>query len=94
YLKVLGEIYKIHIDSISFDTEYLMTTNTRDRFGFETFLGIEHLKKGKHVLRLVGPNRRSNRGKDTLITIPFWYYPTSTVQGSTSTTDLDVTSTQ
>ena len=74
YLKVLGELYKIKIDSSFYDKEFVMTNDINKRFGFETFLDLKDLDNGKHVLRLIGPDPRVDKELDTLITIPFWYF--------------------
>ena len=76
YLKAYGDIFNLYVDSVIYDTDYVMTENTAGRFGFETFLDLKGVSRGKHHLRLVGP--KITEGKtfttDTLITIPFWYY--------------------
>lgn len=77
YLKGFGELFRLHIDSTVHSNNFGMTANKKGRFGFETYLDIENLTKGKHLLRFVGPNRnfKGEFKTDTLITIPFWYYP-------------------
>ncbi|WP_435625064.1 hypothetical protein [Flagellimonas sp.] len=75
YLELFGKLYNIKIDSTFFEKEFVMTTDKNDRFGFETFVDLENLDKGKHVFRLVGPDPRRDKELDTLITIPFWYFP-------------------
>lgn len=77
YLESFGSIYKLHVDTTVYRNSFGITANKKDRFGFETYLDIENLAKGKHFLRFVGPSRKQD-GKfetDTLITIPFWYFP-------------------
>ena len=77
YLKGFNEVFQVHIDSTIHDSHFGMTTNKKGRFGFEAFLDIENLNKGKHLLRFVGPNKKSKDKLeiDTIITIPFWYFP-------------------
>ncbi|WP_273567669.1 hypothetical protein [Maribacter halichondriae] len=77
YLENFGKIFQFHIDSMVYKSEFGMTANKKDRFGFETYLDIENLPKGKHLLRFIGPDRQPNGEfvTDTLITIPFWYFP-------------------
>ena len=75
YLELFSELYNIKIDSIFFEKEFVMTTDKNERLGFETFVDLENLAKGKHLFRLVGPDPRTNKEQDTLITIPFWYFP-------------------
>ena len=74
YLDVFGELYQLKIDSVFYDKEFVMTNDTNNRFGFETFLDINNLKNGKHLLYLIGPDPRVEKELDTLITIPFWYF--------------------
>lgn len=74
YLEVMDEIYQLKIDSTFFDKEFVMTNNTNNRLGFETFLDLKNLKNGKHLLYLIGPDPRVKKDLDTLITIPFWYF--------------------
>ena len=73
FLNTLNELYKLKIDTTFYDKEFLITKNKNERLGFETYINIEELKKGKHLLRLIGP--KLDIEKDTLITIPFWFYP-------------------
>jgi len=77
YLKKFDELYLLQIDSIVQNNSFSMTTNKKGRFGFETYLDIESLAKGKHLLRFVGPQKKfgGEFKVDTLITIPFWYFP-------------------
>lgn len=76
YLSVLNKIYQLHIDNVVQDKDLVMTTNKRNRYGFETYLDLDSLSNGKHLLRLVGPEQKQDKSFeiDTLITIPFWYF--------------------
>jgi len=80
YLSVINEMYKIFIDSIEMDKEFIYTTNNDERFQFETFLDLSKTKQGKRLLYIIGPRSDNSlfnekMTNDTLITIPFWYYP-------------------
>ena len=63
----------------SFEKEFILTKNRNDRFGFETYIDLEGLEKGKHLVRVIGPANKKQKGSkteiDTLKTIPFWYFP-------------------
>lgn len=74
YLSVFNAIYDITIDTLNMEKEFVLTTNTKNRFGFETYIDLKNLKNGKHLLRLEGPDPRTKKEKDTLMTIPFWYF--------------------
>ena len=78
YLKTVEEMYTLKIDTVAYDKEFVITTNVKDQSGFETFLDIDDLSKGKHLLII---NRKSKHfRRDTIrnisvARIPFWYYP-------------------
>ncbi|WP_350287633.1 hypothetical protein [uncultured Croceitalea sp.] len=74
YLNALNELYHIKIDTTVFLTDFVFTSTKKKRFGFETYLDLKGLENGKHLLRYIGPDPRENKMKDTLITIPFWYF--------------------
>jgi len=75
YLKTINTIYSVHIDSVAFETEFIIGKSLKDKLGFETYLSIDSLKIGKHLIKI---NRKSLRGNDTLLRsvarIPFWYF--------------------
>jgi len=75
YLKTFNEMYIIVIDSMDYDTNFLITTNNKKDLGFETFINIKDLSEGKHQLKI---NRRKIKDKDTIIitriSIPFWHF--------------------
>jgi hypothetical protein len=77
YLSGMNELYQLKIDSSFYNKEFMLTTNNNGRYGFETYLDIDNLKKGKHLLRFIGPKKHSKNEfvTDTLATIPFWYFP-------------------
>lgn len=76
YMKTLNDIHVIKIDTIEYYPDFVLSESSTDEFGYETYLDISNLKKGKHVLRLW--QKKLKQG-DTLYvrraTIPFWYYP-------------------
>jgi len=75
YLEVFNNTHQVYIDSIKFDSAFLISKDKRKQYGFETYINIKKLAEGKHVLKL---KRLSKRKKDTItstdITIPFWYF--------------------
>lgn len=80
YLSAINQLYNLKIDSIPHTSDFIFAENAKQRIGFETYLDIENLSKGKHVLTINGPKKIRIK-KDSidfnkkLITIPFWYYP-------------------
>jgi hypothetical protein len=80
YLSIVNEMYRIYIDSTEMAKDFIYTTNEDERLQFETFLDISSVAKGKHLLYVLGPmgnNDLFNQkiDTDTLVTIPFWYFP-------------------
>lgn len=75
YIKTLNEIYNLKIDSINYRSDFMISTNQKDKIGFETYLNINDLSEGKHILRILSPPKDSTKTtQDTLVTIPFWHY--------------------
>jgi hypothetical protein len=79
YLKSINKLYTLKIDSTILKSDFIITKNAKKRIGFETYLDIEYLKKGKHLLTITGPTQFNNIDSITfnhkLETIPFWYFP-------------------
>lgn len=76
YLKTLEEMYTLSVDSLDFKPDFVLAQNQRKQIGFETFLPLDSVSPGKHVLAV----RRKDHEQDsvytrTVIRIPFWYYP-------------------
>ncbi len=93
FLNVMNRIFKIKIDTMYFEKEFILTNNKNDRFGFETYIDLEGLEKGKHLVRFIGPaNKKEKETKtkiDTLRTIPFWYFPENKINDSKMEIQLD-----
>ncbi|WP_282075974.1 hypothetical protein [Maribacter aquivivus] len=81
YLKTVNEIYTIKIDSNQYQSDFIISSNTKERLGFETYLNIKKLDEGKHILTITGPIKenpmipKSKTVEKILATIPFWYFP-------------------
>ncbi|NER14201.1 hypothetical protein GWK08_12170 [Leptobacterium flavescens] len=76
YLTTIEDMYSLKIDTTDYKKEFVITTNQKDQKGFETYLDLKDLDRGKHLLVI---NRKS-RWRDTIryervARIPFWYYP-------------------
>ncbi len=76
YLKTLEDMYTFRIDSVNFKPEFVFAQNRQKQVGYETFLDLDSIPKGKHVLSV----RRKDHQQDsvylrTIIDIPFWFYP-------------------
>jgi len=75
YLEIFNETHFFKIDSIEIDGEFLITTDMKNRLGFETFLDLTDIPEGKHQLRVI----RKRRRKDTIVNLiqesfPFWHF--------------------
>jgi len=75
YMKTLNDVYTVRIDSIDYQTEFILTESKKENLGLETFVNIKDLKEGKHLLKVL--RKRIKKG-DTLrhavCKIPFWYF--------------------
>ncbi len=76
YVSTLEEMYQLRVDSILHDTHLVLTTNKRNQKGYESFLDLKGISRGKHLLKI----KRKEHLKDSIyykeiISIPFWYYP-------------------
>jgi len=76
YLKTIEDMYTLSVDSIAFKPQFVLAQNPQKRLGFETFLDLNTVDRGKHILKVA----RKDHTKDsvymrTIINIPFWYYP-------------------
>ncbi|MEO1033220.1 MAG: hypothetical protein AAFX55_17580, partial [Bacteroidota bacterium] len=76
YIKTLNEIFTVRIDSVDYDSEFILGENFKKQKGFETYVSLKDLTEGKHLLKVL---RKRIRKKDTqrvrYANIPFWYYP-------------------
>ena len=74
-MKTFNKIYSVKIDTIKFETDFILAHSKNDKLGFETYLSTKTLNEGKHLLKL---NRKRIRKGDTtnwnVSKIPFWYY--------------------
>ena len=94
YLKVFDSIFELQIDSKKQVYNFNLTKNKQEQFGFETILDLKELPRGKHFLRILGPDEKKKGvfEKDTLITIPFWYYPLNSSHQNKNEILIDSTS--
>ncbi|MGC1473817.1 MAG: hypothetical protein WA775_14580 [Psychroserpens sp.] len=76
YIQTFNSIYSIQIDSMTNDSEFVLTQNFRNELGFETYINLDSLSEGKHLLNV---KRTQITGTDTtqihLSRLPFWYFP-------------------
>lgn len=75
YLEVFNESHFFKVDTTRVDSDFIISTNAKNRLGFETFINLDSISDGKHQLRVM----RKRNQKDSIIeviqvSIPFWYY--------------------
>lgn len=76
YYKTFNDLYKLYIDNKLYESSFIASGNKIKGLGFETYLDIDTLKNGKHILKV---NRNYiNKKKDTVqlteARIPFWKF--------------------
>ncbi len=80
YFKIFNEYYKVYIDKKHCKTEFVGSSNSYKKLGFETYVNIDTLKPGKHLLEVTRKFIRIKK-KDTIDTpivkIPFWNFKTN-----------------
>ena len=73
--EIFNTTHQVYIDTLKFESDFLIAKNKKDQIGFETYINIKNLSEGKHIMRL---KRLRKRKKDTIkttdISIPFWYF--------------------
>lgn len=77
YLEVFNNTHQVYIDTLKFNSDFLISKNKKDQFGFESYINIKNLSEGKHILKLKRFRKRKKENdtiKRTDISIPFWYF--------------------
>ncbi len=75
YLKEFNKIYYVTIDSVTYDSDFILGESTTNEFGFEAYIDIKNLSKGRHLLKLQRDEFRKNDTIPvTFDAIPFWYF--------------------
>lgn len=76
YMKTLSDVYKVRIDSLEYDCEFIITETKKKQKGFETYVSLKDVEPGKHLFSLT---RKRIIKQDTsaffVKQIPFWYFP-------------------
>ncbi|WP_397446997.1 hypothetical protein [Polaribacter sp. R77954] len=76
YYKTFNQVYLTKINDTYYKTNYVVSSSKNKKLGFETYVTIDSLKEGKHLLKI---NRKYiNNKKDTIlrnvVQIPFWKF--------------------
>ena len=76
YVKTLNELFTIRIDSLDYESEFILGESFKKQKGFETYVGIKNLSEGKHLLKVLRKRiKKKDTGEVYHARIPFWYYP-------------------
>ncbi|NNE03228.1 MAG: hypothetical protein HKN52_08680, partial [Eudoraea sp.] len=76
YLKTIEDMYTLSVDSIPYKPQFVVAENTQGQLGFETFLDLTAIDRGKHVMNVARKDHiNDSTYMRTIINIPFWYYP-------------------
>lgn len=75
YIKTIEEMYTLSVDSVDFKPQFVFTLNPRKQMGFETYLNMDSIPEGKHILSIKRMDHiRDSSYLRTVIRIPFWHY--------------------
>jgi hypothetical protein len=75
YIKTVNDIYSIKIDSLMFDSEFILSESKNKFLGFESYVPVKNLTEGKHLFNVV--RKRITKGDTNSVyaaRIPFWYF--------------------
>ncbi|WP_138434566.1 hypothetical protein [Winogradskyella algicola] len=76
YINTLNEVFTVKIDSLYFNSEFVLSKRNKNQKGFESYIGIKNLSEGKHILSVIRKRIKKNDTQTVrYATIPFWYYP-------------------
>jgi len=83
YMRSVNEMYSFKIDSLRFDSELILTELKDGLLGFETFVPLDSLERGKHRFLLLRKRTTKDSVKARLdAVVPFWFFPTQKIQAS------------
>jgi hypothetical protein len=75
YIKTFNNVYVVTIDSTDYDKDFIFSQSKKSELGFETYVNIDNLDEGRHLLKV---SRKRIRKNDTTLRsvaqIPFWYF--------------------
>lgn len=83
YFKTFHDFYSVHIDGHIYEAKFVGTSNKYKKLGFETYLDIDTLPKGKHLLSIkrkyiekkkVDGEVKIDTTRYSLVQIPFWNF--------------------
>ena len=75
FVNTFNNTYRLRIDTIVVPAQFVATTNQRRKLGFETYVDLDSISEGKHVLYIERPIiRKGDTVYSRRVSIPFWYY--------------------
>lgn len=74
YLNSFEEYYRFKIDSTTYKTDFVISNNNNSEFGFESYIGIQDLTEGKHIIEFQSLKHKDSNSFISIRKIPFWYY--------------------
>lgn len=74
YINTVNDIYSVRIDSVDFESEFILTENKFKDLGFESYIGIKNLEEGKHLFQVLQKLKSTDTVSSFVAKIPFWYY--------------------
>lgn len=75
YIQTVDEMYSIKIDSVRFDSEFILSESKNKFLGFESYINVKNLEEGKHLFNVI--RKRITKGDTNsvyAVRIPFWYF--------------------
>ena len=70
YIQTVDEMYSIKIDSVRFDSEFILSESKNKFLGFESYINVKNLEEGKHLFNVI--RKRITKG-DTIQFMPFGF---------------------
>jgi hypothetical protein len=87
YFETFHDFYHVYIDKKKYDAQFVGTSNKYKKLGFETYLPIDTLTQGKHLLqitrkrfvreRIDGVRKVVDTVDNVMVSIPFWNFKTN-----------------
>ncbi|CAM1346661.1 hypothetical protein [Tenacibaculum crassostreae] len=75
YHKTFNDMFSVYINKTKYPTEFIATKNKRKNLGYETYINIDSLSAGNHLLKITRKRIHKNDTTNIIIAkIPFWHY--------------------
>ena len=75
FVNTFNNTYRLRIDTTVVRAQFVATTNQRKKLGFESYVSLDSIPEGKHVLYIERPSvQKGDTVYSRRVSIPFWYY--------------------